>query len=89
MEVAERGLSGEAYNIGTKTEIKNIEMVQLILNSLGKSHDLIDFVDDRLGHDFRYALNTEKIYLTTGWQSEIGLEDGMLETIKWYSNKTA
>ena len=82
--VLDKGKAGEVYNIGASTEKPNIEIVKLILNQLGKSDDLIEFVKDRLGHDRRYAINSNKIKSELGWQPEHTFEDAIKETIGWY-----
>lgn len=80
------GKAGERYCIGGHNEMHNIDIVKLILNYLGKSEDLIEFVTDRKGHDLRYAINPEKIGRELGWQPETKFEDGIKETIDWYLN---
>ena len=64
------GNSGEIYNIGDVEHLSNIEVVNLILTELGLPDSRIDYVPDRLGHDFRYAINAQKIKSTLGWESE-------------------
>ena len=80
------GKSGEVYNIGTGEELSNIELAQKILADLGKDKDMVRFVDDRPGHDFRYALNSRKIEKSLGWSPKIGFEEGLHQTIKWYKD---
>ncbi len=77
------GSDGEVYNIGAGNEKTNLEITNLILTSLGKSPDLIVFVNDRLGHDRRYSLNCDKIK-ALGWQPKHTFEQGMDATIRWY-----
>lgn len=84
LTVFENGRSGEAYNIGGNCEKPNIEIVKLIIDSLGKSEDLIDYVKDRPGHDRRYAIDSSKIKEELGWEPRIKFEDGIKETIDWY-----
>jgi len=83
LTVAEKGKPGEAYNIGSGEERQNIEVVKAILDLMGKPHSLIEFVKDRPGHDFRYALDFSKIKSELGWNAEIGFEEGMEKTVKW------
>ena len=82
--VLEKGASGEVYNIGGNNERANIEIVRLILSELGKSESLIRHVQDRPGHDRRYAIDNTKITTTLGWAPEYTFQRGMHETIRWY-----
>ena len=82
--VMEKGVPGEVYNIGSSSEMKNIEIVKLVLSSLNKSEELIEFVKDRPGHDRRYAIDSSKIKKEIGWQPEFNFEEAISETIKWY-----
>jgi len=84
--VVHKGKPGEVYNIGGHNERKNIEIVELILEKLGKSKDLIQFVKDRLGHDKRYAIDPNKIMNELGWQPQYTFDTGIQETIEWYLN---
>jgi dTDP-glucose 4,6-dehydratase len=81
--VFRKGGVGEIYNIGAGNERTNIEITNLILEELGKPKDLIKFVKDRPGHDFRYSLDTTKIR-GLGWTPKYKFEDAMEETIRWY-----
>ncbi|MBX5480941.1 MAG: dTDP-glucose 4,6-dehydratase [Myxococcaceae bacterium] len=80
----EKGKSGEVYNIGGGAERKNIEIVKAILAMLGKPESLIRFVQDRPGHDRRYAIDPSKIRSELGWKQARTFEDGLSQTIKWY-----
>jgi len=71
------------YNIGTKYRETNLEIAHLVLEILNKPKSLIKFVPDRLGHDFRYALNWQKIS-KLGWRPKYKFADALRETIKWY-----
>ncbi|PIR99257.1 dTDP-glucose 4,6-dehydratase [Candidatus Collierbacteria bacterium CG10_big_fil_rev_8_21_14_0_10_44_9] len=85
-----RGEDGEIYNIGVDNERNNLEITKMILKILGKSEDLLTFVEDRPGHDRRYAIDATKI-LALGWQPEYSrdqFERGLEETIKWYLDHT-
>ncbi len=82
--VFENGKSGEVYNVGASTEMPNIQIVKLILNELGKSEDMIEFVKDRLGHDRRYAIDSTKIENELGWRPKFNFEEAMSQTIKWF-----
>ncbi len=66
--------------------MRNIDIVKLICKELNKPESLIKFVPDRKGHDLRYAINPEKIYLRLGWLPETRFEEGIKLTIKWYLN---
>lgn len=79
------GTVGEIYNIGSGEELKNIEVTRKIINEIGASEELIEFVDDRPGHDQRYALETKKIK-DLGWEPQIAFEQGLERTIEYYRN---
>ena len=81
--VLHKGKEGEIYNIGAGNQQENIDITKRILKSLGKSEDLIRFVDDRLGHDFRYAIDVSKMR-ELGWQLEQDFEKSLEDTIEWY-----
>jgi len=82
--VLERGRAGEVYNIGAHNEMRNIDIVKLILSLLEKPESLISFVADRPGHDRRYAIDASKIKQELGWAPQVEFEAGIRETIKWY-----
>jgi len=82
--VLERGESGEAYNIAAGNERPNLETIRLILDELGKPESLMTQVDDRPGHDVRYALNGEKL-AALGWRPQVPWEEGMRRTIRWFA----
>ncbi|MBC6975852.1 dTDP-glucose 4,6-dehydratase [Bacillus sp. Xin] len=82
--VLHKGKKGEIYNIGGNNEKRNIEIVELILEQLGASKDQITFVKDRLGHDWRYAINAKKIKKELGWKPVYTFEAGLQEVIQWY-----
>lgn len=84
--ILEKGKVGEIYNIGGHNEVKNIDIVKLILKKLDKSQDLIQFVPDRKGHDLRYAIDPAKIHRELGWLPETTFEEGIKKTIEWYLN---
>jgi dTDP-glucose 4,6-dehydratase len=81
--VFRKGEVGGIYNIGADNERTNLEIAKLILEELGKPESLIEFVEDRPGHDFRYSLDTDRIQ-ELGWDPEYGFESAMRETIRWY-----
>jgi dTDP-glucose 4,6-dehydratase len=82
--VIHKGKSGEVYNIGGHNERTNIVIVEHILETLGVSKKLITFVPDRLGHDYRYAIDSSKIQSELGWKPNYSFEEGIKETISWY-----
>lgn len=83
-QVLKYGKIGEVYNIGGNNERTNIEIVKIILKILGKSEDLITFVNDRPGHDRRYAINANKIKLELGWEPKTSFSMGLERTVMWY-----
>jgi dTDP-glucose 4,6-dehydratase len=81
------GKEGESYNISANNEIENIAIIKKILEIMGKPEDLIEYVGDRPGHDFRYSLDSTRIR-KIGWTIKTNFEDGLRRTIEWYlSNK--
>ena len=82
--VLERGQVGEVYNIGGNSERTNVDVVRLIVRTLGKSEGLIEYVQDRLGHDQRYAIDCSKIEHSLGWKPQRSFEQGIQDTIQWY-----
>jgi dTDP-glucose 4,6-dehydratase len=82
--VLHAGEMGEVYNVGGNNEKANLEIVRLILQQLGKSESLITYVQDRLGHDRRYAIDNTKITTELGWKPKYTFEEGIRETIEWY-----
>ncbi|MGD6776450.1 dTDP-glucose 4,6-dehydratase [Sutcliffiella horikoshii] len=81
--VMHEGVNGEVYNVGGHNERTNLEVVETIINTLGKSVDLIEFVTDRLGHDKRYAIDPTKLE-KLGWKPTYNFETGIAQTIQWY-----
>ena len=82
--ILHKGRIGEIYNVGGHNEMANIDIVRLIVKTLGKSEDLITFVTDRKGHDLRYAIDPSKIHEELGWLPETRFADGIRKTIQWY-----
>ena len=82
--IIQRGRSGQVYNIGGQNERANIEVVKRILAELGKPEDLITYVQDRPGHDLRYAVDAGKMQRELGWQAVKCFDDGIKETVNWY-----
>lgn len=83
-KVLTEGRPGEIYNIGGNNEKKNLEVVGLILERLGKPESLITHVKDRPGHDRRYAIDSSKIMDELGWKPSVTFEEGIRRTIDWY-----
>lgn len=83
-EVLKKGRIGEIYNVGGNNERTNLEIVRLVLQTLGKPESLISYVQDRPGHDRRYAIDNTKITSQLGWSPAYTFEQGMIETIQWY-----
>lgn len=84
--VLHNGKIGEIYNIGGHNEKTNIEITKLILNAMGKDESSIEYVQDRLGHDRRYAISNDKIQSQLGWEPSLTFEKGIKITIDWYLN---
>ncbi|MEK6320670.1 MAG: dTDP-glucose 4,6-dehydratase [Acidobacteriota bacterium] len=80
------GRSGEVYNIGSRAEKTNLEIVRALLELLNKPHSLVKFVTDRLGHDRRYATDPTKIETELGWHPRESFESGIEKTVRWYQN---
>ena len=82
--IVRQGRDGEVYNVGGHNEKANLEIVELICEELGKPKSLITHVEDRHGHDQRYAINPDKIHSELGWFPETMFTDGIRRTIRWY-----
>ena len=83
--VLKNGNAGEIYNIGSDFELNNVELANILISELGFStEDRISFVEDRLGHDFRYSLNSNKIRKELGFKPKVVFDNGIRETINWY-----
>jgi dTDP-glucose 4,6-dehydratase len=91
MLVLTKGKSGEVYNVGgaPESEIENIEVTKTVLELLGKSEDLIRPVEDRKGHDRRYAVDYSKIKAELGWEPQVTFPEGIRETVAWYKENEA
>ncbi len=81
-----QGRTGEVYNIGGGRELNNLEITNLILESMGASSSSVEFVEDRKGHDMRYSVNWSKIRSELGYTPQVSFENGLKETIDWYRN---
>jgi dTDP-glucose 4,6-dehydratase len=82
--VLTKGKTGEIYNIGGGRELNNLEITELILDSMNVGQERIDFVADRKGHDFRYSVDWTKINRELGYEPLVSFEDGLADTISWY-----
>lgn len=82
--IIHKGRVGEVYNIGGHNEVRNIDIVKLICKGLEKPESLITYVEDRKGHDMRYAIDPTKIHTELGWLPETKFADGIKKTIHWY-----
>jgi dTDP-glucose 4,6-dehydratase len=86
------GVPGETYIVGGGNEMRNIDLVRMLVRlidealgrAVGESESLITFVEDRAGHDFRYAADISKIRRTLGWSPKVEFEEGLRRTIEWY-----
>ena len=78
------GKPGESYNISANNEIDNLTVVRKILEIMSKSEDLIEFVEDRPGHDFRYSMDSKKISNELGWKTKSSFDEGLRKTVQWY-----
>lgn len=86
--VLHKGNIGEVYNVGGHNEKSNIEITKIILKEMNKDESSIEYVQDRLGHDRRYAIDNNKITTTLGWEPSVTFEEGIKLTIDWYLNNT-
>lgn len=86
-QVLENGTAGQVYNIGGGNEKTNLDLTKTILSQLGVGHDQIAFIQDRKGHDRRYAINASKLKGELGWTQETSFEKGIEKTINWYRTK--
>ena len=84
LSVLHHGKSGESYNISANNEIDNLTIVKKILEIMNKSENLIEFVEDRPGHDLRYSLNSTKIYDQLEWKVKSSFEKSLEKTVQWY-----
>lgn len=85
-KIVREGRVGEVYNLGGHSERTNLEVVKTILKQMGKSEELITFVDDRKGHDLRYAIDSSKVERELDWKLSYTFDKGIKETVDWYLN---
>ena len=84
INILKNGKTGESYNISAGNEVDNLTIVKKILSLMNKSEDLIEFVEDRPGHDLRYSMNSQKIKKEINWNTDVSFEDGLETTVNWY-----
>ena len=82
--IIRNGRPGQVYNIGGRCERRNIDIVREIRTLLGRPHAQIAYVEDRKGHDLRYAIDASKIAAELGWQPQTDFETGLKKTVAWY-----
>lgn len=83
LAILNQGKANETYNISASQELTNIEVIQKICNAMETGHQLISFVDERPGHDFRYSIDSSKIQ-SLGWKPQIKFSEGIVQTVDWY-----
>jgi dTDP-glucose 4,6-dehydratase len=84
--IIKKGKIGETYCLGGGNEMKNIEITKLILELMGKEENMIEYVEDRKGHDFRYAIDYGKVEKELGWKPKANFREGLIKTVEWYKN---
>lgn len=84
LKIIKKGRTGQIYNLGSREEMENIAAAKLLLKIMGKKSDMIEFVKDRPGHDFRYSLSSRKAFNETGWSNSLGFKKGLVKTVDWY-----
>ena len=85
-QIVREGTIGQIYNLGGHSERSNLDVIKTILRQMNKSEDLIEYVEDRPGHDLRYAIDSSKVEQELGWNLTYNFEEGIKETIDWYLN---
>jgi dTDP-glucose 4,6-dehydratase len=87
--VLHQGKEGEVYNVGARQELQNLQVVRMILGALNKDESLIRYVEDRPGHDRRYAIDSSKLETGLNWRPRISFDSGLRDTIEWYRSNSA
>jgi len=80
----ERGKAGEIYNVSSYNEYENLDVVKKVLKLMGKDESLIEFIEDRPGHDIRYSLDSSKIRNELGWKPKHRFNEALEQTVNWY-----
>lgn len=84
--ILHEGRTGEVYNVGGNSEMRNIDLARAVLKIMDKEEEMITYVKDRPGHDYRYALDSSKVQRELGWRPETDITEGLRKTIYWYLN---
>ncbi|MEA3273211.1 MAG: dTDP-glucose 4,6-dehydratase [Patescibacteria group bacterium] len=84
--ILHKGEAGEVYNIGSGDQRENLEIAEMLFDILGLGKEKLEYVKDRPGHDWRYAINSDRLRQKLGWKPEYKLEEGLKETVEWYKN---
>ena len=87
MTILIQGEAGQIFNISGSNELSNLDVASGILQEMGKSLSLLEFVEDRKGHDLRYSLDSTKLQRQYGWEPQVDFKEGIRRTIDWYSSK--
>lgn len=82
--ILKNGVDKQIYNISSSEELSNLEITEILVNAMGVSRDLIQYVEDRPGHDFRYSISSEKIFADLGFLPKVTFEEGIKKTLSWY-----
>jgi dTDP-glucose 4,6-dehydratase len=82
--ILKNGVDKQIYNISSSQELSNLEITEILVNTMGVSRDLIQYVEDRPGHDFRYSISSEKILAELGFSPKVSFEEGIQKTLNWY-----
>ncbi|MBT4349293.1 dTDP-glucose 4,6-dehydratase [bacterium] len=86
--ILHKGKIGETYCVGGENEMHNIDIAKMILQIMHKNEEMIEYVQDRLGHDYRYAISNKKINKELNWKPKIDFSTGLTNTVEWYKNNT-
>ncbi len=87
--VLSKGKAGEVYNVGGPDECENIEVVKRVIELTGGDESLIEYIQDRPGHDRRYSLSSAKLKEELGWEAQVHFAEGLEKTVNWYRENEA
>jgi dTDP-glucose 4,6-dehydratase len=87
--IIQKGKIGETYCLGGNNELANLDITKKILALMGAGEEMIEYVTDRAGHDFRYAIDFSKAKNELGWEPQVNFDEGLKQTIEWYKNNEA